>query len=97
MIIVISVFIICFNVISNQIDNLQSLGVVDLEEIFRHSYFQVASIITTTGYSTTNYEYWPELSKCIILILMLLGAMAGSTGGGIKISRLVISFKGIFY
>ena len=96
MIIVISVFIICFNVISNQIDNLQSLGVVDLEEIFRHSYFQVASIITTTGYSTTNYEYWPELSKCMILILMLLGAMAGSTGGGIKISRLVISFKGIF-
>lgn len=65
------------------------------EECFRHTYFQVASIITTTGYTTTNYNKWSEIAKFVIIFLMLCGAMAGSTGGGIKVSRIVIATKGV--
>lgn len=65
------------------------------EECFRHTYFQVASVITTTGYSSTNFDKWSQIAKFVIVILMLSGAMAGSTGGGIKISRLVIAIKGV--
>lgn len=57
--------------------------------------FQVVSIITTTGYSTVNYETWPELSKTILVLLMFCGACAGSTSGGIKISRVVIVIKNL--
>lgn len=66
------------------------------EEAFRHSLFQVASIITTTGYSTTDFNTWPMIAITILLLLMFFGAMAGSTSGGIKISRFVIAFKGIY-
>lgn len=66
------------------------------EEAFRHSLFQVASIITTTGYSTTNFNLWPELARSVLIILMFTGAMAGSTAGGMKLSRIVISVKGTF-
>ena len=59
----------------------------------RYSFFQVSSIITTTGFATTDFNLWPELSRCILLVLMLLGACAGSTGGGIKTSRLVIMLR----
>ena len=62
---------------------------------FRYASFQVASIITTTGFYTADYEYWPELSKTILLALMFIGACAGSTGGGIKVCRLVILCKTI--
>ena len=63
-------------------------------ETIRHAFFQVASIITTTGYSTTDYEaLWPAFSKAILLILMAIGACAGSTGGGLKCSRIVMLFK----
>lgn len=55
--------------------------------------FQVASIITTTGFSTTNFDTWPGLSKTILVLLMFVGACAGSTGGGIKVSRIIIGFK----
>jgi trk system potassium uptake protein TrkH len=55
--------------------------------------FQVASIITTTGFSTVNFDTWPGLSKTILVLLMFVGACAGSTGGGIKVSRIVIGFK----
>ncbi|MBP5266529.1 MAG: TrkH family potassium uptake protein [Lachnospiraceae bacterium] len=55
--------------------------------------FQVASIITTTGFSTANFDTWPGLSKTILVLLMFVGACAGSTGGGIKVSRIVIGFK----
>ena len=65
------------------------------EEAFRHSLFQVASILTTTGYSTTDFGVWPELAKSVLVILMLMGAMAGSTAGGIKTSRIVIAVKGL--
>lgn len=62
-------------------------------EAFRTSLFQVASIISTTGFSTTDFDLWPEFSKVIIVVLMFFGASAGSTGGGIKIARIIIFFK----
>lgn len=55
--------------------------------------FHVSSIITTTGYSIGNFELWPGLSKTILVVLMFIGACAGSTGGGLKVSRIVLSFK----
>jgi len=70
--------------------------VYTVEAAFRHTLFQVASIITTTGYTTTNYNMWPEVAKTVIIILMFTGAMAGSTAGGIKTSRIVIAVKGIY-
>lgn len=59
----------------------------------REVLFQVASIITTTGYSTADFALWPSFSKGILMLLMMLGACAGSTGGGMKVSRLVIYLK----
>lgn len=67
----------------------------DLEETIRHAFFQVGSIITTTGYATTDFNTWPMLSKTILVMLMFIGACAGSTGGGIKVSRITILFKTI--
>lgn len=64
-------------------------------ETVRRSAFQVASIITTTGYATTDFNLWPGLSKGILFILMFVGACAGSTAGGIKVSRIVLLFKRI--
>ena len=64
-----------------------------LYEAFHHSAFQVASIISTTGFSTVNFDAWPSFSKSILVLLMLFGASAGSTGGGIKISRILIMLK----
>ena len=66
-----------------------------LEETVRHAAFQVGTIITTTGYATYDFDKWPEFSKSILLILMIVGACAGSTGGGMKISRVVIVVKGM--
>ena len=60
---------------------------------FRYASFQVASVITTTGFYTADYELWPELSKTVLLLIMFIGACAGSTGGGIKVSRFVILCK----
>ncbi len=62
-------------------------------ETVRHSFFQVSSIITTTGYSTVDFNLWPSLSKTIIIVLMFIGGCAGSTAGGIKVSRIVMFFK----
>jgi trk system potassium uptake protein TrkH len=94
LIVFISIFAIVLNILTTNYNSFKEITGATFEETFRNAYFQVASIITTTGYSTTNYEFWPELSKTIIIILMLFGAMAGSTGGGIKISRIVIAIKG---
>ncbi len=66
------------------------------EESFRHSLFQVASIITTAGFSTTDFAVWPTVARMVLFILMFTGAMAGSTAGGLKLSRIVIAFKGIY-
>lgn len=61
----------------------------------RYASFQVASVITTTGFVTANFDLWPELSKCILLTVMVIGACAGSTGGGIKVSRFLILLKSV--
>lgn len=64
-------------------------------EALRHSAFTVASLISTTGFSTTDFNLWPELSRTLLVLIMFIGACAGSTGGGIKVSRLIILFKGM--
>ncbi len=66
-----------------------------LEESVRHAAFQVGSIITTTGYVTTDFDLWPSFSKTILLCLMVVGACAGSTGGGLKVARLLLLVKGL--
>ena len=63
------------------------------EETLRHAAFQVSAIITTTGYCTTDFDLWPAFSKTILLILMIIGASAGSTGGGLKVARLLLLLK----
>lgn len=82
--VLLSVLIICLNIYP-QVGNV--------EETFRLSLFQVASIISTTGYATVDFNTWPILSKVILLLLLCFGACAGSTAGGLKMSRVVILFK----
>lgn len=72
--------------------NTRAAG-VRLGDTVRHAFFQVSSIITTTGFATCDFDLWPSLSKCVLVLLMLVGACAGSTGGGIKISRVLILIK----
>lgn len=67
----------------------------DILHAFRYAVFQVASVITTTGFATADYNLWPEFSKCILLCIMVIGACAGSTGGGMKVSRILIICKSI--
>lgn len=62
-------------------------------ETVRHAAFQVSSIITTTGFATTDFDLWPGFSKTILLCLMVVGACAGSTGGGLKVARLLLLLK----
>ena len=64
-------------------------------EALRHSAFQVAAIITTTGFSTADFNLWPEITKAILVLLMFIGACAGSTGGGMKVSRIIILVKSV--
>ena len=66
-----------------------------LSETVRHAAFQVGSIITTTGFATTDFDLWPSFSKTILLCLMVVGACAGSTGGGIKVARVLLLFKSL--
>lgn len=63
------------------------------EEAFRHAFLQVGSIITTAGFASTDFDLWPSFSKSILVLLMLIGGCAGSTCGGIKISRIIIYMK----
>ena len=65
----------------------------DLVTAFHHAAFQVGSIITTTGFSTADFNVWPAVPKAILVLLMFIGACAGSTGGGIKVSRIVLLFR----
>lgn len=81
--VVVLITINIYNLIGNTADSL------------RHSAFQVASLMSTTGFTTVNYEIWPEFSKGLLLLVMFTGSCAGSTAGGIKISRFVIVVKGI--
>ena len=63
-------------------------------DAIRDAAFTVASLISTTGFATANFDLWPELSKTVLLLIMFIGACAGSTGGGMKVSRIIILFKG---
>ncbi len=84
LIILAAVLVITFNILDT------CAGVFDA---LTQSAFQVASIITTTGFSTADFNLWPENCKVILVLLMFIGACAGSTGGGIKVSRFVVLFK----
>ena len=66
-----------------------------LGETIRHAAFQVSSIMTTTGFATTDFDLWPSFSKTILLMLMIVGACAGSTGGGLKVARILLIFKSL--
>ena len=66
-----------------------------VSEAIRHSFFQVASIMTTTGFSTVDFNLWPAFSKVVIILLMFVGGCAGSTAGGLKVSRVMIIIKTI--
>ena len=86
-IVIASVLLIAFNILSI---------CTNFFEAFRLAFFQVSTVITTTGFSTTDFNLWPTFSKIILFILMFFGACGGSTGGGIKISRVVIVFKRLY-
>lgn len=64
-------------------------------EALRHAAFTVASLISTTGFSTVDFNMWPELSRTLLVLVMFIGGCAGSTCGGIKVSRMIILFKGM--
>lgn len=65
----------------------------DIRTAFHHAAFQVGTVITTTGFATADFDLWPEFSKTILVLLMFCGACAGSTGGGMKVSRILIATK----
>ena len=62
----------------------------NFHQAVRYSFFQVASIITTTGFATADFDLWPQYSRTVIVVLMMIGACAGSTGGGLKVSRIIL-------
>ena len=64
-------------------------------DTFRHSAFQVSTIVTTTGFASTDFDLWPMFSKGLLMILMVVGACAGSTAGGLKCARLLLLFKSL--
>ena len=66
------------------------------EESFRHSLFQVVSLMTTAGFTTTDFHVWPTLGITTLILVMFIGAMAGSTSGGVKVSRIVSAVKGAY-
>lgn len=86
-IVLVSISLITIN-IYNVFDNFS--------DTIRHAAFQVSSVITTTGYSTVNFNEWPNLSKGILFLLMFIGGCAGSTAGGLKVSRVVLLVKRVF-
>ena len=73
--------------------NLYRTNYNTIELSFRDAFFQVSSIITTTGYSTSNFDIWPSFSKAILVLLMFIGGSAGSTAGGMKVIRILVLFK----
>lgn len=103
LIVISAIAIITVNLLTGNIsDSIYDVGSTDYSadgysfgDALRHSAFTVASIISTSGFSTENFGAWPMLSQSIILLLMFVGACAGSTGGGIKVSRIIILLKGV--
>ncbi len=89
--------IVCVSVLAITV-NVWQTGQALCETFYgalHHSAFQVATIVSTTGFATTDFNQWPEFSKTILLLLMFIGASAGSTGGGMKVSRVIILAKSI--
>ncbi|MBQ8146425.1 MAG: TrkH family potassium uptake protein [Clostridia bacterium] len=82
-------------VFTSLIGKLEAFG-YSVEEAFRHSLLQVASLMTTAGYSSTDFNLWPTLAITTLVVVMIFGGMAGSTAGGAKVSRLVIAVKGTY-
>ena len=87
----ISVFLVSVAIITANIAPIYK----NFSTALRNSTFQVASIISTTGFATADFDLWPGLSKAILLLLMFCGACAGSTAGGLKVSRVVMLFKSV--
>ena len=73
--------------------NIMKLYGGDFGYSLHHAAFTVSSVITTTGFGTENFDLWPEFSRVILVLLMIVGASAGSTGGGLKVSRVVILMR----
>ena len=88
-------FIICLlstvAITLNTLDYFASTG-----DAVRTAFFQVSTIISTTGFATVNFDLWPSFSKTVLLLLMILGSCAGSTAGGLKLSRVIIAVKNMF-
>ena len=84
LVVALSVILITFNISSLYPDFLTSL---------RHAFFQVSTIISTTGFSSVDFDLWPEFSRVLLVLLMMCGACAGSTGGGMKCSRILLLLK----
>ena len=103
-IVVLAIAIITINIYSGEISeevfvvNKTDYSATDgysFKDALIHSAFSVASLISTTGFSTENFVAWPALSQTVLVLIMFIGACAGSTGGGIKVSRIVIFLKGV--
>ena len=77
------------------LDNLHNGIFTSLGESLKHAAFNVCSVISTTGFSSVNFNEWTNLSKTVLILIMFIGACAGSTGGGIKVSRIIILAKGM--
>ena len=89
-------FVILFSIITTVALNLYFSGTMDsIADAFLHSSFTAGAIVSTTGFATKEILAWPELSKFLLLFLMMMGACAGSTGGGIKVSRIILLVKGM--
>ena len=86
--------IFALSVIAISINTFNMIG--NFGDTIRTVFFQVSSVMTTTGFVTVDYNNWPVFSKTILTLLMITGACAGSTAGGLKISRIIIVFKNIF-
>ena len=89
LVVISSIVLIAVNIYRKTPDTL------NISDTLRHSAFQVATVITTTGYSTADFAKWPSFSQAIMLVLMLMGASAGSTGGGMKVARVMLLFKAL--
>ena len=91
----IGIVAVCVTAIAINIVNVMGNTYTTISATIRHSAFQVVSIITTTGFSSVDFNLWPEFSKMILVVLMFIGGCAGSTAGGLKVSRVMMMFKGV--
>jgi len=88
-------FMIYFGISALIVANLMFTRGGSLLDTIHHVFFQTASVMTTTGFATVNFDLWPSVSCALMVLLMCIGACAGSTGGGLKVSRLVMYVKGV--